>query len=210
MLIFTSGILVYPHSPNRVLDEADETQQKGWLVSERVPFEQDIVDSNKIFGVVIRPAFVFGRKSRHFLQYFEQAKKGKVVVAGSKDIGWSQVHIDDLVDGYVRIVESYPAQVSGQIFNFADASRYSNGVIAQRFASVAGFNGTIETDEKLAREFSNKTVFVESQKAHRLLGWRPRHRLLLDQVELLYRSWLSKNPQFQVTKETPKEEKTTK
>jgi len=219
MLIFTSGILVYPHSPNRVLDEEDEPQTKGWLVSERVPFEQIVVKSDKVFGVVIRPAFVFGRKSNHFIQYFEQAKKGKIVIAGPKDIGWSQIHIDDLIDGYLRIAESSPSNVAGHIFNLADSSRYTNAMIAQRFASVAGYQGNIEVDEKLAREFSNKVVFVESQKAQRLLGWRPRHRLLLDQAELLYRSWLAKNPTQETTtastsatttKETPKEETKTK
>jgi nucleoside-diphosphate-sugar epimerase len=208
LLIFTSGILVYPNSPNKVLDEEDATQTKGWLVSERVPFEQEILTSTHIYGVVVRPAFVFGKKSTHFAHYFEQAKKGKVVVAGSKDVGWSEVHIDDLVDGYLRIVESVPLSVGGQIFNFADGSRNPNLLIAQRFAQFAGYEGTVEVDEKLAREFSNKTVFVDSRKAQRMLGWRPKHKLLLDQVEVLYRTWLAKNPGVEAsTKTNPKEEK---
>jgi len=209
MLIFTSGVLVYPHTPDRALEEEDDTQSKGWLVSERTVFEQEVIKSDVVYGVVLRPSFVFGKKSSHFTQFFEQAKKGKVVVAGSKDIGWSEIHIDDLADGYVKIAEASPTVVSGQIFNFADASRYNNGQIAQKFARVAGFTGVIESDEKLAREFSNKTVYVESHKAQRLLGWRPKHRLLLDQVETLYRTWLAKNTKYQ-TKETAKdkEEKT--
>jgi len=208
MLIFTSGVLVYPHTPDRVLEEEDDTQSKGWLVSERTVFEQEVIKSDAVYGVVLRPAFVFGKKSSHFTQFFEQAKKGKVVVAGSKDIGWSEIHIDDLADGYVKIAEASPLVVSGQIFNFADSSRYTNGQIAHKFSRVAGFTGAIESDEKLAREFSNKTVYVESLKAQRLLGWRPKHRLLLDQVETLYRTWLVKNPKYQNTKENSKEEKT--
>jgi len=170
---------------------------KGWVVSERVQYEQEILKNESIFGVVVRPAFVFGKKSRHFIHYFDQAKKGKVVVAGSHDIGWSEIHIDDLIDGYLIITESPPYRVGSQIFNFSDGSRFSNVQIAQKFATVAGFNGTIEVDEKLGREFSNKTIYVDNQKAQRILGWRPRHKLLLDQVELLYRTWLAKKTQTQ-------------
>jgi len=175
-------------------------------VSERVPFEQEILMSPHIFGVVVRPAFVFGKRSTHFVNYFDQSIKGKVVVPGNKDIGWSEVHIDDLVDGYRRIVESLPSNVGGQIFNFADGSRYTNFTIAQRFAQYAGYTGTVEVDEKLAREFSNKIVFVDSRKAQRMLGWQPKHKLLLDQVEVLYRTWLARHPEHaEGTKTSTKE-----
>jgi hypothetical protein len=33
---------------------------------------------------------VFGKRTRHFVQYFKQAKEDKVVVAGSADVGWSE------------------------------------------------------------------------------------------------------------------------
>jgi len=210
LFIYTSGILVYPNSQSHAYEEEDSTQLKGWVIGDRVQYEQDVINSQHVYGVVVRPAFVFGKKSHNFVYYFDQATKGKVVVAGSKDVGWSEIHIDDLVDGYLRIVESPVSIVTGQIFNFADDSRYTNVQIAERFAKVAGYKGTIEVDEKLGREFSNKTVYVDCRKAQRLLSWRPRHKLLLDQAEVLYRSWLA-NPnrksQFTSTKSEPKEEK---
>ena len=52
----------------------------------------------------MRPAYVFGKKSKHFYQYFKQSLEGKVVVAGNPDIIWSEVHIDDLIRGYLKII----------------------------------------------------------------------------------------------------------
>lgn len=37
-----------------------------------------------------RPAYVFGRNTRHFIHYFKQALDGKVVVSGSPDVAWSE------------------------------------------------------------------------------------------------------------------------
>jgi nucleoside-diphosphate-sugar epimerase len=194
LFIYTSGILVYPDSPNRVVDEDDATQEAGWVVGERVKNERAVLDSTDCFGVVLRPAFVFGKKSAHFVHYFDQAAKGKVVVIGSRTVGWSHIHLDDLIDGYVRLAEGNPVLLAGHVFNFSDGSRYTNVQIAQRFAQVAGFKGEIEVDEKKGREFSNKTVFVDNQKAQRMLGWRPKHKLLLDDAATLYRAWMYKNP----------------
>ncbi len=77
-------------------------------------------------GIVIRPAFVFGRRSAHFVPYFAAAHStGKIKVA-MPHVTWSELHIDDLVELYVRVCEAPHALVRGQIFNAADSSRNTN------------------------------------------------------------------------------------
>jgi len=150
-----------------------------------------VLHSKTVAGVVVRPSFVFGKNSYHFVNYFAQAHQGKVVVNGKPEVGWSEVHIDDLVDGYRRIVEAPVSVVDGQIFNFSDDSRNSNFTIATAFSKAAAYNGTITTTEASGAVF-NKTVFVDYRKANRLLGWVPNHRPLLDEVQTYYDSWKAK------------------
>jgi len=191
IFIYTSGILVLPDNPNRVMDENEPTLAKGTLKN-RPLFEKQVLSNKNVIGVVVRPAYVFGKKSRHFVHHFAQAEQGKVIVKGNPNIIWSQVNIDDLVDGYVRIAQSPSSVIEGQVFHFADDARYSNLVIAQGFAKAAGFRQEIEIDLNGGLEMSQKTVIVDHRKATRLLGWVPRHLLLLDEVDLYYRTWKAK------------------
>jgi len=191
LLIFTSGVLVYPNNPSGVSDESVKTDPPG-LLKARPDMERIVRDSTKVNGVVIRPAFVFGKKTAHFVSYFKQALEGKVEVNGSPDIMWSEVHIDDLVDGYVRIVEAPPSVVSGQIFNFSDSSRNTNLQLATAFAKEAGYKGEITINPNVAfGGFNQKTVIVDSSQARRLLGWVPRHKLLLDEIHLHFEQYMA-------------------
>jgi len=191
IFLFTSGILVYPDSPNKLLDENDPVGPAVAFTGPRTDLEQQVLALKTVAGVVVRPSFVFGKNTGHFIHYFAQAKQGKVVVSGNPEVGWSEVHIDDLVDGYRRIVESAPSVVDGQIFNFADDSRNSNLTIATAYARVAGYTGQISTTETPYPVF-NRTVFVDYRKANRILGWVPNHRPLLDEVQLYFDSWKAK------------------
>lgn len=188
MVIYTSGILVYPHNPDGVSDETTPTKIEGTL-AERPKEEQKVVTSKAAVGVVIRPAFVYGRNTRHFIHYFKQALEGKVVVSGNPAISWSEVHIDDLVNGYVKIVDAPWNNVDGQIFNFADSSRNTNLSIATSYARAAGFQGEILVDTTSAFPYSQKTVIVDSSKARRHLGWVPLHLPMLEETELYFRFW---------------------
>jgi len=188
MLIYTSGILVYPDNPNGLSDETTPTNAKGVFTS-RPQTEQKVINSPDVVGVVIRPAFVFGKKSTHFYEYFRYAEGGRVVISGRPEVGYSEVHIDDLVEGYRKVVESPYSTVDGQIFTFADDSRNTKMMVATAFARATGFGGPIEFDLTKIYEQSNKIVFVDYRKATRLLGWSPRHRPMLDEVHLYYRHW---------------------
>jgi len=194
VLIWTSGVLVYPGS-DRVLTEEDPTLSgvSDPVMTPRIRNEGTVLHSSEVYGVVVRPSFVFGGKRGNFYDYFRQAQAGKVVVSGRPDIIWSEVHIDDLVDGYVRIVQAAPSVVGGQILNFADSSRNTNYAIAKAFARTAGYTGEIESGAPnvypIPEKIIMKTVIVSNEKPRRLLGWIPRHPLLLDDVEVYYNLW---------------------
>jgi len=146
-VIYTSGILVYPDSLECKNEDDPVDPNPFIMIKNRAPREVQVTQNKDVHGVVIRPGFVFGKKMAHFVPHFKQALDGKVVVDGRPNITWSEVHIDDLADAYVKVVEAAPTVVGGQIFNIVDGSRYSNLEIATKFARVAGFKGEIIISE---------------------------------------------------------------
>jgi len=149
--------------------------------------EREVIYSDIVNGVVLRPAFVYGGRSSHFVGFFKGAQSGSITVEGPDTI-WSEIHIHDLADAYLKIGEAAPGVVGGQIFNIADDSRNTNRAIAIRFAQVAGYKGEIK-EAPLANPFLGKTSIVDYRKATRLVGWIPKHKPLLDDAETLYKSW---------------------
>jgi len=191
MLIYTSGVLVYGDRKT-VQTEHDPVEPTG-IVKDRVNHEQLVLRSTDVCGVVIRPAFVYGKKTTHFMHHFESAlTKGKVVVT-LPNVAWCEVHIDDLVDSYVRIVEAPQNVVRGEIFNVADSSHYTNLEIGTKFGAAVGCHN-VEVDHKFVWEMGNKTVLVDSSKVRRAVGWVPKHPHMLEQLPIILSGWKGRNP----------------
>jgi len=190
-VIYTSGCLVYPNKPGVFQAETDPVGAVGML-ADRVAHEQLVISDPDVTGVVLRPSFVFGKKSGHFVPYFSQAHDTGKVSVSLPDVAWSEIHIDDLVDLYLRVIEAPHSVVKAQIFNAADSSRNTNREIAKAFAAHVGVS--VVDDTKAPWEMTNKTALIDCSKARRLLGWVPKQPPLLDQIDLLYNGWKARNP----------------
>jgi len=198
LVVYTSGVLVCPPSDKEgssvmtVTDEDDGTDPNVHpYIKERPAREQRVINNKDIHGVVIRPAFVYGKKGQYPGAYFKMAEGGKVVHKAKASLMHAQIHIDDLANAYVKVAEASPNVVGGQIFNIGDDSRVTDLEILTAAARVAGFKGEIEVDEKnpVFGGLLNKTMAVSSRKATRILGWTPLHLNILDEIEILYKSW---------------------
>eukprot|EP00002_Diphylleia_rotans_P010098 TRINITY_DN2049_c0_g1_i2.p1 TRINITY_DN2049_c0_g1~~TRINITY_DN2049_c0_g1_i2.p1 ORF type:complete len:193 (-),score=53.40 TRINITY_DN2049_c0_g1_i2:682-1260(-) len=88
LLIFTAGILDYAHNPYTAVDENGATSDSPEIMRIRVDTEKKVLFDDAYDAVVVRPAFVVGKRSQHFYEYFDQAEAGKVVVSGNPDIIW--------------------------------------------------------------------------------------------------------------------------
>jgi len=192
--IYTSGILVYPDRPNGIHLEDDPTDKDMPApLTDRPRHEQIVLQDDHLITAIARPGFVYGKNSGHFYSYFKQARDGAVVLKTRPEVGWSEVHIDDLVDGYIKLVEAPSNVIDKQRYNFVDDSRNTNGAIAAAFAREAGFKGQITFDPDFAKNspLLNKTVFVDYRKASRHLNWHPSHLNVLDEVPIYYQRWLA-------------------
>jgi len=188
LLIYTSGVLVYPDSL-QIADEDTQLDTNPFLAGRRAN-EQRFLNATKGDGVVIRPSFVYGKKNVDvFYKYFEQAGKGEVFTTSKLTDGWTHIHIDDVAAAYVKIIESSRAVVRGQIFNVGDDSRTTNEQVAKVFSGIAGYTGAITGKPEQGWPVANKNVYVTSRKLTRLTGWYPKHIALLDEVDIYYNHW---------------------
>lgn len=188
LLIYTSGILVYPES-SAVSDEDTPLDSTPVLAGRRAN-EQRFLHATHGDGVVLRPGYVYGKRNVNvFYQYFEQAAKGEVYTTTKRTAGWSHIHIDDLAAAYVSVVEAPRGVVKSQVFNLTDDSRTTNEQIARVFSGLAGYTGAITEKTELGWPLANKTVYATSKKLTRYTGWTPKHLGLVDEAELYYAHW---------------------
>ncbi|SEP65292.1 NAD dependent epimerase/dehydratase family protein [Lentzea xinjiangensis] len=105
---------------------------------------------------------------------------------------WSFVHVDDLAEAYVRILDR-PSAVDGEVFVIADDQRMPALEVQRVAVRAAGYDGEIalETAEAggMMQMAADQDELVSSAKAHRLLGWRPRHASFTDAPERHHRAW---------------------
>ena len=199
IFLYTSGIMCYAEQKDQILTEEDATLDEGWLLEERHINEQKVLHSSVVYGCVIRPAWVFGKRSKHFIQYFLQTlNHPSTITVTHPNKSYSEVHIDDIVRFYILACECSSPEVDlqSQIYNVADTSHYTNMEIARAFTASMNWQGRLIAEEDCEEgkdqrwKFRNRTVLVDSTKAKRMLGFECKHQLMLDDIEILKNSVL--------------------
>jgi nucleoside-diphosphate-sugar epimerase len=202
IFLYTSGIMCYAEQRNKILTEEDLTLTQGWVLQERHINEQKVLHSSFVYGCVIRPAWVYGKRSKHFIQYFLQTlNKPSTITVTHPNKSYSEVHIDDLVQFYVLACECQSPErlIRSQIYNVGDTSHYTNIEIARAFTASMNWNGQLVLEDECEEgkderwKFRNRTIIVDSAKAEKNLGFKCKHKLMLDDVEILKNSCLARN-----------------
>ena len=114
-------------------------------------------------------------------------EKGVVQIVGRGLNVWSNVHIDDVVDLYLRALSKAPAGA----FYFAENGEASFGDIAAAIAKRLGLAGIEALPPEIAAERwgESKAYFtlgsnsrVRARRARRELGWAPRHASVIEWI----------------------------
>ena len=114
-------------------------------------------------------------------------EKGVVQMVGDGLNVWSNVHIDDVADLYLRALTQAPAGA----FYFAENGEASFGDIAAAIAKRLGLAGIEALPPEVAAERwgESKAYFtlgsnsrVRARRARRELGWAPRHDSLIEWI----------------------------
>ncbi|MBI4283913.1 MAG: NAD-dependent epimerase/dehydratase family protein [Chloroflexi bacterium] len=126
--------------------------------------------------VIVRPATVCGYSPRLRLDLAVNiltnlaVNTGRITVFGGQQKR-PNLHIEDMTDLYVRLLELPDAMIAGKIFNVG-YENYRISEIAETVRKVVGKKGveivTTPTDD-------NRSYHISSQKIRRELGFEPKH-----------------------------------
>lgn len=160
---------------------------------ERMKTEKDVLFAKDIRGIVLRPPNVYGRSNGHALISFlttASKKAGAVPYADfSSEHLWSFVHVDDLADLYVLALEKSSA---AELYYAGAQSGIKTKALAIALSLGIG-NGGVTKETSMAElidiignpfisEFWTWNNQSSADKAKRLLGWKPNHTDMLNEI----------------------------
>lgn len=194
-ILYTSGVWVIGNTGTAVADESSPKHPLE-IVKWRLGIEERLfqASSRHLRTVVLAPGCVYGPAGSLTAMWFSSATEGAVEVVGDGKNRWAMVHADDLARAYVLAAEQ---ELTGLTLNITDDSRNTVEEMALAVAQAAGIPGKIsylserEAEKKYGKLTEGLLIDqqVSSERATRLLGWRPRHHHFIDNVDIYYQSW---------------------
>ncbi len=150
---------------------------------------------NGVRAAVLSPSLIYGtgrgahRDSIQVPRLIALARKSGVARhVGRGENLWSNVHIDDLVDLYLRVLERAPAGAS----YYAENGEASMRKVCETISRALGYAGRTQgmSKEEAIAEFGagpaaytyGSNSRVRATRARRELGWAPRRDALLDSI----------------------------
>lgn len=102
--IYTSGTWV--HGEDRHVHKSDGAPLKpADIVAWRPVFEQLVIASTHVRGIVIRPSLCYGRAGSLITFLFSQGKNGEISWFGTPGGSYATIHVDDLAECYLLATE---------------------------------------------------------------------------------------------------------
>lgn len=148
--------------------------------------EKRILDS-AVKASVIEPGIVYGygKGIVNIVTAAPRSESGALLLVGAGDQHWISVHVDDLADLYVDVLERAPG---GQVYIGASGQNPTVREIAEAFV---GPDGAVQpesldaTRQRLGTDLAD-ALFVDQQasgdKAKSSFGWNPHRASLIDEV----------------------------
>lgn len=190
----TSSLWVYGDTGDQVVDEdtpLNPVQHVKWR-SAHEEFALDLVD-HEVDVVVFRPGIVYGEFRGIVGAMFAMARdEHQVRWPGEGSNAWTLVHRDDVAEAY-RLALEYAR--GGERYILTDESAVTSREVAEAVARAANVPAVAwEREQVIASlgafgEALMTTTRASSARARRELGWTPRHRRFVDEVDALWREW---------------------
>ncbi len=186
-MVYTSGAWVYGSTGDEAVDETSPVHPLSFQ-NARAEHERQVLGANigRVRTAIVRPGCVYGGRGGLTGLWFDSAmREGAAQVVGDGSNRWAMIHVEDLAELYLRVVES-PA--AGEVFNATDRSRFTVMECARAASQAAGAGGRVKCVDMADAARSLGPVaeglaldqHVDSRKAVRLLNWQPRHGGFVD------------------------------
>ncbi|KAG8214319.1 hypothetical protein J3R82DRAFT_9276 [Butyriboletus roseoflavus] len=189
--IYTSGVWVHGSSQDELVSDTTPLLNPVTLVSWRPPIEQAVLKNDRVNGIVIRPALLYGKSASLLDSVFEAAQTGRQVTWYGKPGGrFTLIHADDLADVYVRAVEKAPI-LGGLAIDAGNETTESIDDFLRKLIQVSGAKGPHRWVEptNLFEEALSTTGLLRPYLARSLLGWQQKKPGLTDGLPLYYAAW---------------------
>ncbi|KIJ43215.1 hypothetical protein M422DRAFT_75526 [Sphaerobolus stellatus SS14] len=187
--IYTSGTWVHGDNRTDVVTDSTPLRKPAELVAWRPESEQKIITDQRVNGIVIRPALLYGRDGSLLSSLFKSAADGFVRWPGTPGGRYALIHVDDLADLYVRAAEKAPI-IHGIILDAVNEYSESADDVLQALAKVAGAKGYEYTKpQNLYETALSTTSLIRPYLARTLLDWRPLKPGLVDGMQVYYAAW---------------------
>jgi nucleoside-diphosphate-sugar epimerase len=196
LVVYTSGVWLYGDTGGRAVDEASPLAPPE-LVAPRVEVERMVLAASRgrLRTLVLRPGCLYGGRGGLTAAWFAGAlREGAPRIVGDGANRWSMVHVDDVAAAYRAAVES---KLGGDLLNLSEPTGATVRECAAAASRAAGGDGTVVSLDpgQAAAAFGPMAVplafsqVVDSGKAGRLLGWRPRHAGFVAEAARCFAAW---------------------
>lgn len=183
--ILTGGTGAYGDTGDQIVTEDTPTFTppflEGMAAADRI-----VLGANGIRGMGVRPAIVYGHGSGPVAHQLEMARMmGGVFFSGTGDNALSFVHVDDVADLYVLMLEKAPA---GTLLNAVAEPFVTQRQLLEAISRKAGFGGQIAPMPAAQQQGGGgynifaRNMRVSAAKA-RALGWTPKQASVIDEIE---------------------------
>ncbi|GFZ47799.1 hypothetical protein JCM24511_05546 [Saitozyma sp. JCM 24511] len=198
--IYTAGAWTQSRGPAGLAAWTSDTQPHSGrvgLTTWRWGVEKEVLSSNAVNGIVIRPTLLYGKAgSLYSLFYFPAAlaaaQKGETFEAvAHPDLRLANIHPDDLADLYLRVGERGPL-LKGQTFVGSNQATERATDLLDAIVRVSGAKGyTIRPPSNAFEEAFCSSIVVKPSLGNALTGWAPKKPSLVDGIDVYWASFLA-------------------
>jgi nucleoside-diphosphate-sugar epimerase len=194
-IIYTSGCWIYGNTDSKIVDEDTPVNPLNRVLW-RPLHEAKVLQaaSKKLRTLVIRPGCVYGGTKGLTTLWFSSLQNGFVEIAGDGKNHWAMIHKDDLAEAYLLAAEK---EIPSTVLNVVDSTHYTVLEMAEAIASTSGIPKkirptTAQEAEKKHGSLSQGLLAdqkLSNERVQRMLGWRPRHKGFIEEVDLYLAAW---------------------
>ncbi|MBS7654465.1 MAG: GDP-mannose 4,6-dehydratase [Halobacteria archaeon] len=131
--------------------------------------------------VIFRNANSYGRKYNYYFvvehTIVQMLRRENQIRMGDPRPIRDFVYIDDLINGYVRAIESDSDKIYGQPMNLGTRKGVSVEELVNMIGEITGYKGEIKWYYYPPRPCEIWKIIVDNSKAKELLGWTPQYDL---------------------------------
>ncbi|MDO9454493.1 NAD(P)H-binding protein [Nocardioides sp.] len=184
--VHTGGVWTYGDNP----DIADDDPQQPPAITSWRPAGEERLLASDVRASVLRPGIVYGHGQGipAMLAGGPRDESGALTLIGTGDQHWATIHVDELADLYLVVLEKAPG---GQAYAGANGT---NPTVRELGEAVVGPDGAVvdgstdEAGERFGPAFA-EALLLDQQSAGtaaRALGWEPSAPSLVDLLRAGY------------------------